>query len=179
MHKYGSTLIVILAMCLLPSQVAAQEAGKIGVTMGFPESVGLIWHATEKMAVRPEFSFTTNSTDADFAESSNTTFSTGLSALFYLDRQDRFATYVSPRYAFRRSASEVEGRRGEEQESSSRTHLVSGSFGAQYWLGERFSLFGELGLAYLWGSAGDDDEDDEPTARSFDTRSAVGIVFYF
>lgn len=185
MHKFVSSWFLTVAVLLVPAAAAAQEEGKVGITMGFPEHVGLVWHATEKLAVRPEFAFSTSSSDSEFAESSADSFSAGVSALYYFDRRDRLATYVSPRYAFKRSSTTIDGEGpfgGEEQESSSRTHLFSGSFGAQYWLNERFSVFGELGLAYQHGSAGDDDDDlpgEESTANAFGTRSAVGIVFYF
>jgi hypothetical protein len=180
MHKYVSSLLGALIVTLIPSGVSAQEEGKVGITMGFPESVGLVWHATETIAVRPEFSFSVTSSETEFAETSSGSFSTGLSMLFYLDQSDRFATYLSPRYAFHRSSATRESPLGAEDESTLHSHLFSGSFGAQYWFGERFSVFGELGVAYEHASAGDDDDDfDEGTSHHIGSRSAIGVVFYF
>jgi len=107
---------------------------------------------------------------------STASFSTGLSALFYLRRWDNLATYVSPRYSFSRSSQSFDGTFFIVDEATSKTHLVSGSFGAQYWLGDRFSAFGELGLAYSRNRPGGD---SPRRASSFGSRSSVGIVFYF
>jgi hypothetical protein len=180
MHKCVSSLLAFAFVTVLPAAAMAQDERMVGVTMGFPESVGVVWHATEKLALRPEFSFTLASSENDFADTSSRSFSTGLAALFYLDRSERFATYLSPRYAFQRGSATVESPFGEEDKSKQRVHLFSGSFGAQYWLGERFSVFGELGLAFQRSSAEDADDDrDEGSANSFGTRSSVGLVFYF
>lgn len=179
MHRYVSRLFAAVVVTLVPAVASAQEEGKVGITMGFPETVGLVWHATPNVAVRPEVSFSWSSSDQDLVDTSGTVLSTGVSALFYVKRLDRLATYVSPRYSFRHTSTSFEGPLGEDAESRSRAHLFSGSFGAQYWLGERFSLFGELGLAYVRSSAGDEGDGDDPTANQVGTRSAVGVVFYF
>jgi hypothetical protein len=69
-----------------------------------------------------------------------------------------------------------------------RTHFISGSFGAQYALGRRFSVFGEIGLGYTRTSV-----DNEPTSsvspgastgsaatsHGIAARSGAGVVFYF
>ena len=164
---------------LVPTPAAAQEAGKVGVTMGFPESVGVVWHVTENLALRPEVSFRWSSAEVLGSEGDTTVLTTGLSALFYIGRWDSLATYVSPRYSFSRTSSTQTGLFGGEQTTTSRTHLFSGSFGAQYWLGDRFSAFGELGFGYTRGLAGPSDEDDRSRIDAFGTRSAVGVVFYF
>lgn len=176
MRRYVSAFAALL--CLAASPAAAQEKGKIGVTMGFPESVGVIWHVTEKLALRPEFSLQWTGSELEQAEIEGNAFSTGLSALFYLRKWDDLATYVSPRYVFSRQRTTVEGRGNRDSETTAQNHLVAGSFGAQYFLGARFSVFGELGLEYGNGSAEDEDEDG-PSSNSFGTRSAVGIIFYF
>ena len=41
----------------------AQEKGKTGVTLGYPASIGLLWHVTDRIAIRPEFSFAFTSND--------------------------------------------------------------------------------------------------------------------
>jgi hypothetical protein len=52
----------------------------------------------------------------------------------------------------------------------------SGAFGAQYGLGKRFALFGELGFSY------DHQDTDTPTTKGHSSnwglRSGVGVVFY-
>lgn len=181
MRKVLGVLAVVLAM--VPSSALAQEKGKIGVTMGFPSGIGLLWHVTDDIAIRPELTLSWSSSESDFGDSDGFGIGTGISALFYLKRSDNLATYFTPRYSFVHSSTE---RRFEpelpvidpETESSSNSHTFSGSFGAQYFLGSRFSIFGEVGLSYLHSSS-DSDFGSDPTASAFGTRSQVGVVLYF
>ena len=175
--------VVALLVAMLPSQASAQEKGKIGVTMGYPSGIGLLWHVTENIAIRPELTLSWSSSESDFGDSDGFGIGTGISALFYLKRSDNLATYFTPRYSFVHSSTE---RRFEpalpvidpETESTSSSHSFSGSFGAQYFLGSRFSIFGEVGLNYVHTSA-DSDFGSDPTSSAFGTRSQVGVVLYF
>lgn len=174
--------VAALVMAMLPSQAFAQEEGKVGVTMGFPSGLGLLWHVTEDIAIRPELTFSWASSESDFGDSDGFGIGTGVSALFYLNRSDNLATYISPRYSFSRATTE---RRFDEDvpvidpetETTSRSHAFSGSFGAQYFLGSRFSVFGEVGLTYLRSSS-DSEFGEDPTSSTFGTRSQVGVVLY-
>ena len=68
--------------------------------------------------------------------------------------------YFAPRFAYAHSSSESHSNLlpgNSTIESSSNSWQVGGWFGAQYWFGSRFSVFGEAGL----------------------TRSSVAAVFYF
>ena len=175
MYRFVFASVTALVLTL-PTAASAQEAGKVGITMGFPGSVGVLWHASENVALRPEFAFGFSSSEDEDSDIDGSSFSTGLSALFYLRRWDDLATYISPRYSFSRSTQSFDGPVFIEDEVTSRSHLVSGSFGAQYWMGDRFSAFGELGVAYSRNRPGDD---SPRRAWSFGSRSSVGIVFYF
>ena len=179
MPKFVCAFVFVAASLALPPAASAQEPGKLGVTMGFPESVGILWHATEKVALRPEFSFEWSSTGDDTADINGHVFSTGISLLYYVGKHDRLSTYVSPRYSFGRASTSFESDFSGERTTVSHNHLFSGSFGAQYWLSDRFSVFGELGLDYRHTNSENDFSDDETNTDGFGTRSAVGIVFYF
>jgi hypothetical protein len=69
---------------------AAQDEGKVGITMGYPAAVGIIWHVSDTVAIRPELSFSGSSSETDRAEnitdseSDGWTLGTGISALFYV-----------------------------------------------------------------------------------------------
>ena len=188
MQRFVASFLGVIVFGLIPSTASAQAKGKMGVTMGFPASAGLLWHVTEDVAVRPEVSFGWNSSEAGASEAEGSNFTTGASVLFYLRKCDNMAAYASPRYAFGRSTSTSISSFGGESERTSHSHLFSGSFGAQYWLGERFSVFGELGLVYQRSTA-DANLDVPPDlpfevftesrSRSFASRSAAGVVFYF
>ena len=73
--------------------------------------------------------------------------SIGVSALFYVSKHDALRTYISPRWAYTRIASESEGV-GSISSASGNVNNVTGSFGAQYALSRRFSVFGEVGIGY-------------------------------
>jgi opacity protein-like surface antigen len=69
--------------------------------------------------------------------------------------------------------------------SHTNSYELAGSFGAEYALGRRFSLFGELGLAYAHGtssfrsSGATSSGTSTGTDTRFATRTAVGVVIWF
>jgi hypothetical protein len=176
---------------------AAQESGAVGVTMGYPASIGVLWHITDRVAIRPEVSLSqlSNTSTATVTVigpggvviSNTITTSTndqwnvgvGASALFYVSQWDALRTYVSPRFQYTRGS--VSGMSGTiETDFLSNAYLVSGSFGAQYALSRRFALYGELGLGFTKSST----TTTQPGAGTSDTntwstRSGVGVVLYF
>jgi len=175
-----------------PGTTAAQEAGKVGLTMGFPAAVGIQWHVTDKVAIRPEFLFSTSSSELSgnsiATESDGWAFGTNISALFYLSTDDRLRTYVAPRFTWSgtNTTSELSGPvinplTGEtitESESTGNAYSFGGSFGAQYGLGERFIVFGELGLSYAHATTESNLSRFKTTTNGFGTRAAVGVVFF-
>ena len=56
---------------LMTTPVAAQEKGDMGLTISAPSAIGVIWHVSEKVAVRPEVSFSFSETDGDRANVSD------------------------------------------------------------------------------------------------------------
>ena len=123
---------MLVALLFVPSVAAAQEPGDVGVFMGYP-NLGLIWQVTEKVAIRPEISFSYGSTDIDSVfgvpgTTHNWSIEFGASALLYLSDTDRLRTYLAPQFTYSRS----------EASSSTRTvgavgntYGFAGLFGAQ------------------------------------------------
>src|SRR5687768_2673105 len=188
MRRVVKAFVLILVVALFSeSRVNAQEKSKIGMTFGFPASVGIIWHATDKLAIRPEFGFSWNSTEAGTFESDSTVLTMGVSALVYIAKWDDLSAYVSPRYTYNRLSSESSTSAPvvffDESERVQGTHAFSGSFGTQYSFGRRYGAFGEFGLAYGWSK----NEIDSPLtgpgnelkSKSLSTRTVAGLVFYF
>ncbi len=166
----------MLAMaCAAPA--FAQDAGKVGIEMSTGNALGLVWHVSDSVAVRPEFSFHKGSSDSTTGSTTLTTDgnSVGLagSLLFYTSKHDNLRTYLTPRFDFARAKSTTNS-----VERTSKAYAASGSFGAQYGLGDRFQVFGEFGLEVAWTPeetvAGTTIKSD-----SFGTRSAVGVAFIF
>jgi hypothetical protein len=208
LRRIGCLAMLVVASLARP--VLAQDDPRIGIAMGYPASVGLIWHVADGVALRPEISFTRSSAETTITTSLpvitvggvptinpattvtvNTTdqweVGVGVSALFYVTRHDALRTYLSPRYAYTRRSSTNQASTllpSTAFGSDSSGHFVSGSFGAQYALGRRFSVFGEVGLGYsrseskppalssgiITGAA---------TSHTLSTRSGAGVVLYF
>ena len=152
---------VLLAILIAPGVARAQDPPKVGLAMGYPASVGVVWHLVDRVALRPEFTWSKVSndspaiTDPVLGEVGAATTSgtwqaaTGLSALVYLSRHDSLRTYVAPRLAYSRTSGST-GVPGTPTSSSTITEAWSttGSFGAQYAFGRHLALFGEVGMNY-------------------------------
>ena len=176
---------VALAACVLmvgAARTNAQEKGQAGITMGYPASIGVLWHVSDRVAIRPEFSFTnTDSSSASIVAADNQFWSlgTGISALFYTPVHDNLRTYVAPRFSYTRT-------NGDSGVTASTTtsYSIAGMFGAQYALGRRFGVFGEIGFGYArqTGSTATDVPGlggIESQGDTIGTRSGVGVVLYF
>jgi Outer membrane protein beta-barrel domain len=168
----------------IASTASAQERGDAGIVMGYPAAIGVTFHLTDTIAIRPEFSFTRTSTESSVLGTERTvdSWSTGVgaSALFYVSRADSLRTYLSPRFSYGRSRSDsgvnlpIDG-----ASTTNKTYSVAGSFGAQYSLSDRFSAFGEVGLAVSNSKTRIGTLAGESSGTSWGTRSGVGVVVYF
>src|SRR4051812_40532108 len=67
-------LLVTSTVGFLPGTGSAQDAPKVGLSMGYPAAIGVIWHVTDRLALRPEMSVTKSA--SEFIGSS-ITFSSG------------------------------------------------------------------------------------------------------
>ena len=177
----ASALLSALSLSTVPAH--AQEQGQIGLVMSLPADVGVLWHVSDNIAVRPEINFSFGSSEAEVAgieaERSRTGFSFEASVLFYLDAADSVRTYVSPRVGFDWSSADDSDT---VLDASGDAIEVSVSYGAQYTPVRRFSVFGELGLEYARStttlSAGPGG-DVESRSTGWGPRSQVGVILYF
>src|SRR5262245_7936430 len=173
-----------LLVALVPALAAAQDTPKVGITMGYPAAVGVLWHASSSLAIRPELSVTGSSTETSSnsfeSEGSGWTVGTGVSALFYLGPADKLRTYVSPRYTYSRSSNTSKLASATVSSTTSTTNVsgVSGSFGAKYAAGDRFSVYGEVGFAFSHASSKSSVSGTTGGGNSWGLRSGVGVVFY-
>ena len=184
-------LVAVFATILVTAAPAsAQEKGQVGLVMGYPASVGVQFHLSDGVAIRPEVTFSTASgtttyTGDNFIEpetnSDATAFGIGLKALFYLKKWDSLHAFVTPGFVYARSTT-TNRYSTNSNKSTSNSYQVLGSFGAQYALSRRFGILGEVGVQYS------DVENDSTLAagtsgtssssKSFGTRAAVAVVFY-
>jgi hypothetical protein len=146
---------------------------------------------TDRVAIRPAIDFEVFSSEFDSdasleTETSGWALGFSIGALFYLQDDERLRTYFVPELAYVWSGTDIdiEGipipASSPVLDRSGDTWGLSGSFGAQYALSDRFSMFGEVGLSYstTTGSAEDDFLGDLSTQR-VGTRGAVGAILYF
>ena len=211
----GFTLAIMSG--LLARAASAQDEPRVGIVMGYPASVGVMWRISDRIALRPEIDADKSSREVISSVSitlppfptltpfpgidpiSRTTVTTidswqvsvGVSALFYLSKGDALRTYLSPRWAYSRSSSNSSSSEPALDDSGSvfRTSAqsLSGSFGAQYAISRRFSVFGELGGTFTHVTDVPQESSSSSivvsnlttTARGVGIRSGVGIVLYF
>ena len=213
MRTRSIALSVGLLAILLAAPASGQERGQVGITMGYPASVGVVWHVADGVGIRPEISLVQTSTDvtalttltfttpsgtqtqqitrAEF-EADSTTFGAGVSALLYLWKQEALSAFVTPRYAYTHGTSTTAGSGATlaPTDITTTNHFFSGSFGAQYALSRKFSVYGEIGLGYTRSNVdnasttggfalGTSSTSTETTSRGVSTRSGAGVVFYF
>ena len=184
----SSTRALAAAWCLIlsPAVAGAQDKGQAGVTMGHPGSVGLLWHVSDRVAVRPEFQFSYISSEGSAPElgltssSSGWNVAPGVSALFYLRRFDNLRTYVAPRFAFARSTTSSDSALTTgDARSTNKSYVGSASFGAQYSLGPRFGVFAEIGLAATRTTGSSSRSSIRTSGWQWTTRTGIGAVLYF
>jgi hypothetical protein len=179
--------LIPLAIALFLSSAAragAQEAGQTGLTVADPSSVGIVWQASDRLAVRPDLSFSTTSSDSGGiglgGSETSQVGTVGVSVLYGVGRWDALRTYVAPRFGYTRSSLSVASLSTADTHTS--TYVVSGSFGASYALGRRFGVFAEVGMAYSGTSNSSTtllSSTNGLTVHTWATRSGVGAIIFF
>ena len=174
------------------SSASAQQDYRVGLVIGYPASVGVFWHVSDGVALRPDVTLngrrqsrrsalSTGGTDRDDPVEGWTT-AVGLSALFYLGPPRRPSVLHVPRAAHVWSSTET----------GLAPAAATGSYASEsmgFWRRARsarttpptgFRLFGELGLGYMGRRV-------RPASRSCGSRwrravglrSGVGVVVFF
>jgi len=178
-------LILAAVFCFAVSGTAgAQEKGKAGVTIAYPGSIGLIWHATDKVAIRPTFSLAHSDSEVSTGTSENesTNINLDLAVLFYLKKYDNVRTYISPRFEYSRTTSTTTTVNPSSLPEVTTTGTFTGGagvFGAQYSPTGRFSVFGEVGLAFNHRRSESESFATVAKTNTWGTTSGVGVIFYF
>jgi opacity protein-like surface antigen len=186
MKKPHAAVFILSSIVLISgsSRAAAQDKGDSGISMGYPASIGFVFHVADSFALRPEVSFIRATSDQETAfggfSSESTVVNVGISALVYVGRWDNVRAYVSPGYSYSRLDGSINSSILPTTDTSTQTgHTFKASFGAQYSLHERFSVFGEAGLESVIRRIDSDRSPVETESTTFGSRTAVGVVFYF
>jgi len=197
--------MAIAAAVIGAAPAAAQDGGSVGITMGYPASVGVIWHVTDRVALRPEVSWTKVSststasitsvigigsgavTTTTTSQSTNdqSTVGVGASGLIAVRQWDALRAYLSPRFLYTRgstTSSSVNSFTGSSTpiDFTIDAYFVSGSVGVQYALSDRFGIYGEVGLGYNHQTSSSATAGSGTgTTTTVATRSGAGVIFYF
>ena len=179
MHKRFVPAVVLL-LGLVAAGANAQDTRQVGVAMGYPSSIGLIWRASDTVALRPEFSFSGGSTGSSSPggySSDTTAWGLGVSALFYARKWDKASAYLTPRFSYSHTsttATQLLAGTPSTAENHGNAYSIAGSIGAQYSLSRRFGVFGEVGFAYTHQTS--TYTAVENTANTWGTRTAIGVT---
>lgn len=173
----------VLCLTLFPAASFAQERGQVGLTMGYPAAAGMIWHPTDRVAIRPEITFTQTTSKAELTlpnvstENTGRALGVGASLLWYFGSSEgNVRPYLSPRIVYSRLTTD-----DDDDEDENGALSVSGSFGVQYTPARRVGLYGEVGV----GRTHNENTRVLPTLTvttsltTWSIRSAVGVIFYF
>jgi hypothetical protein len=186
----------VLASCIIISAIAApaaaiaQDKGDAGITMGYPASIGFVYHLTDRFAIRPEVTLAAssgkNESEVSTTEGDSLTVGVGISGIFYVRQWDKLRTYLCPRYTYTHGESTTSStlflpfqETSNETTQRSNAHSFIGTFGAQLAVHDRFSIFGEVGAGYTHQSSRSELSESRSTTNQFSTRSAVGVILYF
>jgi len=180
---------ILLGAIAAPAAAIAQEKGDAGITMGYPASIGFVYHVTDRFAIRPEVSLAISSgkSESQVSTTEGDTFSigVGISGILYLRQWDKLRTYFTPRYTYNHGESTTSSSFSlpfpdtTESTQTSNLHSLVGAFGAQVAVHDRFSVFGEVGAGYSHQRSRSELSGLKSTTNQFATRTAVGVILYF
>jgi opacity protein-like surface antigen len=184
MYAARIVFVVLMFVVMAAGAASAQDAGSVGVVMGYPSQVGVLWQVTDRFALRPDVSLSRTSIDttstSPFGASSSTdgwTVGFGVSALIRLRQWDAVRTYVAPAVGYTRMRNELTSPTLTQSRTTTSGYTAGGALGVQYRPVRPFGVFGEAGVSYVhseytnFGSTASGD--------SIGTRSAAGVILFF
>jgi hypothetical protein len=150
--------------------------------MAVPGAIGLIWQATDGLAIRPDLTFSQSGSDSGASlTASSTSVGVGVSALFYVRKWDDLRAYLSPRFGYQRSSVTFAG--SSPLSPSTNAYSGAGSVGVEYLLHRRFAVFAETGLGYthsdVTGATSSPALSVDSSSHTWGTRAGVGAILYF
>src|SRR5215471_8508342 len=123
--------------------------------MAYPPAFGVVWHATDKIAIRPSVTFGGASTDGTTTSSGSSAWNVGttIAALFYVKKYDNVRPYISPSYRYSHTSTTIRPPSGSasvvgDVHSTANTNGGAGTFGAEFAATTHFSIIGEVGFAF-------------------------------
>jgi hypothetical protein len=185
MRGFLSALIGSIALVSAPLFAQEQESprGKIGLTL---PGIGAILHLTDHVAFVPGVGFTHNWSSLSSAPTTTAANNLSVSAAlrFYVRDWKGLRFYLSPKYSFSRSTSERNaGGTGYGTDSSTAGdyHAAYGSWGIQYAISDRVSIFGDMGAFYsrsTYSTSSSAMLGGDTYSQNVGTSGSWGLIFY-
>ncbi len=184
---------IIIASALMlaatTSSFGAVKGGKIGVDFAYNggisalalngTAVGVWWHLTDTIALRPGVGFTsgtttsTNTTTGVSTETKVSQFNFHVSLPIYLAKLNLVDLYVAPEFSYASTSTTV----GATSVSGSGLG-VAAALGLQVAINDQLHIFGELGGGYT-STEGTSGTTQTKVSGITTARTAVGAIFYF
>jgi len=160
-----------------------EDNRRIGLTLGYPASgsssgvVGLIWEKSDRLAFRPEFSLSARFAGESVSSGATDSWALGaaLTVVCYVSRSESLSTYVGPRFSYSWASS---GGGGTNSRNAAYGAGVNG--GVQYRLTKKISVYGEVGLGYLFTRSAYTGTPfgQTITSHNINSRSSLGLNLY-
>jgi hypothetical protein len=165
MRRAWAVAIVLVLVMGWTREAAAQDE-RVGLTMGYPTAVGLLWQVNDRVAIRPEFSWVHQSIDNEnqfaHATSDSSGVSAAVSALVRLRQWGTVRSYVAPRFEVVRTTVETTTDlqsvfppgfpsplpTSQTIKTTGTAYEGGASIGVQASPAPHFGVFGEVGLMY-------------------------------
>jgi hypothetical protein len=196
MKKSLWILIVLFGFSVVNISAQATDTDKSKLGLVFSETgtnsgVGAIWQLSDHIAFSPYFNFTHQwKGDDDIANA----LGVGAKLKFYLKNWNKMRLYVAPGYEFTRTRYQTHSKNSTPlfdyitySDYKYITNEGSGVWGIQYALGNRISIFGDIGVAYrdqctsgLNVTTGSYDSTSSSRTRTYSVglKDSMGIIFY-
>jgi len=186
MMRTGRVFATLAVLACSACPTFAQDAGKIGLAMAYPAAFGIVWHATDKIAIRPSVTFGGSSTEGSATTSGGSAWNVGttIAALFYVKKYDNVRTYISPSYRYSHTSTTIHPPSASaslvgDLNSTANTNGGAGTFGAEFAATTHFSIIGEVGFAFSRVTQKSMVvQNVTVNGKSWGATAGVGLVFY-
>ena len=180
MIRVGWLSSFVLIGVLMSGTAHAQESKTLGVTIGYPSSLGVLWRAADTFAVRPDFTFSGNSLNLPEGAGSSgaSNVGVGVAVLLYLKSDDHLRTYIAPRFDYGYTRTHSDTTATSSMSSSRWGAGATGLFGTEYSPVTKFGIFAEVGFGFSHSTVPSLSGGSNGTANTWGTRAGVGVVFY-
>jgi len=186
MMRTERVFATLAALIVSACPAFAQDGGKVGVAMAYPAAVGIVWHATDAIAIRPSVTYGGSSTETTTTATGSSGWNVGttIAALFYVKKYDSVRTYISPSYRYSHTSTTIHPASGSaspigDLTSTGNMNGGAGTFGAEFTATTHLRIIGEVGFAFSHVSQKSMIVSTTTlNGKAWGATAGVGLVFY-